>query len=111
VSIKYIHGRTAILTIYYNTTNEKEASEIVHLHDIDSKPALHQLFVDKGFVRKKGSAGLGSAGAVRDQRRDQEVYVSSVPASAKMVQILSGMCALGLVVMVLARRARRRTRN
>ena len=52
VSVKYVHGRTAVMTVYVDGV-EKER---VPLHTIKNKQAMHSLMVEKGFVLKTNSA-------------------------------------------------------
>ena len=47
--MKYVHGRTAVMTIYDDQKNEVEK---VDLHVIKSKEQLHEIMNEKGFVRK-----------------------------------------------------------
>jgi Sep15/SelM redox domain len=48
VMIEYIHGRTAVMTIYEDDV-EKEK---VQLHNIQSRREMHELMRQKGFVQK-----------------------------------------------------------
>jgi hypothetical protein len=47
VTVKYIHGRTAVMTIYDSNHVEIEK---VDLHTIRSKDKLHSIMKEKGFV-------------------------------------------------------------
>lgn len=49
VTVKYVHGRTAVMTIYDG--NRKEVKK-VDLHVIRSKEALHAVMRENGFVLK-----------------------------------------------------------
>lgn len=49
VTIEFMAGRTAILTIYDDSNTEKEQ---VHLHEMDDKEKLHAMMLNKGFQRK-----------------------------------------------------------
>jgi hypothetical protein len=49
VTVKYVHGRTAVMTIYDDQKNEVER---VDLHVIRNKERLHEIMKEKGFVRK-----------------------------------------------------------
>jgi hypothetical protein len=51
VSVKYVHGRTAVMTIYVDNV-EKEK---IPLHTIKTKQAMHALMVEKGFVMKSNA--------------------------------------------------------
>jgi hypothetical protein len=48
VTVRYVHGRTAVMTIY---EGEKEIEQ-VQLHTIRSKEKLHAIMKEKGFVLK-----------------------------------------------------------
>lgn len=48
VTVKYIPGRQAVLTIYENGVER----ETVTLSDIPTKVEMHQLMLDKGFIMK-----------------------------------------------------------
>jgi hypothetical protein len=50
VTVKYIPGRKALLTIYED--NGVDIRETVTLSEIPTKAEMHQLMVDKGFVLK-----------------------------------------------------------
>jgi hypothetical protein len=52
VTVDYIPGRQALLTIYESKDGVDEIREKVTLSDIPTKKEMHQLMVDKGFVLK-----------------------------------------------------------
>ena len=58
VSVKYVPGKKAIMTIY----KDEKAQESVSLHEIDNKEMLHSLFRQKGFVQKSGEAPTSRIG-------------------------------------------------
>lgn len=49
VTVKYVHGRTAVMTIY--DANQEEVKK-VDLHTIRSKETLHAIMRENGFVLK-----------------------------------------------------------
>jgi len=49
VSVEYVKGRKAVMTIY---NAEEEEQESINLHEINDKDTLHALFREKGFVQK-----------------------------------------------------------
>lgn len=48
VEVQYVHGRTAVLTIY----RDGEEQEQITLSDYKTKEEMHALMVEKGFVKK-----------------------------------------------------------
>lgn len=48
VTLKFVHGKTAILTIKEDGVFKEE----VVLHKISTKAAMHQMMLEKGFVKK-----------------------------------------------------------
>jgi Sep15/SelM redox domain len=57
VTVKYIHGRTAVMTIY--DANQEEVKK-VDLHTIRSKETLHAIMRENGFVLKKELAATAA---------------------------------------------------
>lgn len=73
VTVTYIAGRPAIMTIYEHHIKEGEETknviETIELNKINDKPLLHALFQEKGFVLKPGAVvPASSTNAI--QRRD-----------------------------------------
>lgn len=58
ITVKFVHGRTAILTIFQNGTKVED----ILLHEIPDKPAMHKLFRLKGFVPKKSESSVEGVG-------------------------------------------------
>ena len=50
VTVKYIHGRTAVMTIF---NDEGNVQEKILLHTLATKQDMHALMQRKGFVQKK----------------------------------------------------------
>lgn len=48
VEVEYVHGRSAILTIY----RDGQEQEQVTMSDYKTKEELHALMVNKGFIKK-----------------------------------------------------------
>jgi hypothetical protein len=48
VTVEYVHGRTAVMTIFLDGAEKEQ----VQLHTIQTKPEIHELMVKKGFVKK-----------------------------------------------------------
>jgi hypothetical protein len=48
VSIRYVAGRTAIMTIYRNAIEQEE----IVLHTLKTKKDMHEMMTQKGFVLK-----------------------------------------------------------
>lgn len=123
IKVRYVHGKTAVLTIYKNGVEQ----ERVQLHQLDNKPKLHQLFQDKGFVRKanyqqeleerrvKAQQELQAASKVKEnflkrrrqerrERREQEKHErevlgkSGTPQFGTILQIYAGLAAVSIVV-------------
>ena len=64
--VKYVHGRTAVLTIFRNGTKVED----ILLHKLPTTQAMHQLFRLKGFVPKTVETAVvvpGAAVAVTDE--------------------------------------------
>jgi hypothetical protein len=80
------------------------------LHTIATKQALHQLFLDKGFVRKPSS--LQAEQMVQQQRREKDaravVSTSSYTVWSVWLKVYGTMAAVVLVVFVATRRGVRR---
>jgi hypothetical protein len=70
VTVTYVPGRTAIMTIY----DDGREVEKITMHEIKDRPALHALMVEKGF-RKKSEAEI----AAQKERDDKKVpgYIKS----------------------------------
>jgi hypothetical protein len=50
VTVNYIAGKKAVLTIYNSSKDETEIEKII-LSDYDDTTKLHDLFIDKGFTK------------------------------------------------------------
>ena len=72
VTVKYVHGRTAVMTIY---DDQKNVVEKVDLHVIKSKKRLHEIMKEKGFVRKGDDSASNKSVDVTESLR----YSGNIP--------------------------------
>jgi hypothetical protein len=75
VTVEYVHGRTAVMTIFLDGAEKEQ----VPLHTIQTKPKMHELMVKKGFVKKasekkpdEGNAPKDEAGAIVKNKAEKE---------------------------------------
>lgn len=61
ITIKYIHGRTAVLTISKDGVKQEE----IVLHTLKTKEDMHALFKEKGFVQKADGTKTNDVAAER----------------------------------------------
>lgn len=139
VTVKYIAGRTAVMTIYDDQGNEKEK---VELHTIKEKSLLHQLMKDKGFVQKSteelaatmnekddsGSNRILRLGwskldqwtqskhnkeqqAIKQRRMDEKEYLGETLPSYSSMFGFYGIALLSIGAMAQMARKRRHKRN
>ena len=120
ISIRYVAGREAILTIY----NDGVEQEKVHLHTLTDKASMHRLFQDKGFVKKEGSDTASrqlpttktTQEEVRDQRRaekerkrrERELLGKQAPEMSSYLLVYGGLAAALAVVATVSGVQRRR---
>lgn len=48
VEVQYIHGRKAVMTVF----EDGEEKEKITLSDMKTKPEMHTMMIEKGFVKK-----------------------------------------------------------
>ena len=68
VKVTYVHGKTAILTIYNDQGKEQEK---IVLHELKDRPAMHALMEEKGF-RKKSAEEIEKIKQQRKLDKDAE---------------------------------------
>jgi hypothetical protein len=78
VTVNYIPGRQALLTIYQD--NGVDIRETVTLSEIPTKAEMHQLMVDKGFVLKeeKELTRIAQEQVVLQELEDYHTYQRSM---------------------------------
>jgi hypothetical protein len=76
VTVKYIHGRTAVMTIY---DEHHKAIEKVDLHVIKSKSKLHDIMKEKGFLLK--STTLNNSTSNKETARNLYDPMNGMPQS------------------------------
>jgi hypothetical protein len=97
--VKYVHGRTAVMTIYDDQKNEVEK---VDLHVIKSKKRLHEIMKEKGFVRKGVDDKNRKSNTSVDKTESllYTVNAPELPTGAVLLIIRVVMIGAGLFVMI-----------
>ena len=75
VHIHYVHGKTAVMTIF----KDGEETEKVHLHKIDDKDQLHKIFREKGF-EPMSAAELAKS---QQEKQDEKLKINAKAESKK----------------------------
>jgi hypothetical protein len=86
VSIQYVSGRTAIMTIY------KDGQEIeqVHLHALNKKAEMHAMMAEKGFKKMEESERQlkKTEAPIQEHRQEPMKRLQGTPKSAQLLQTL-----------------------
>ena len=79
VEVEYVHGRTAVLTIY----KDGEEQEQITLSDYKSKEEMHALMVEKGFV-KKSDEEIAEKAQLNKEHKEEQAEEKSLKQEAEL---------------------------
>lgn len=99
VTVKYVHGRTAVMTIY---DEQKNVVEKVDLHVIKSKKRLHDIMKEKGFVRKGDDSKIIKFNTTLDIT-ESLLYAVNGPEIPTGILLLSRLSIVGVCIFIMIR--------
>jgi hypothetical protein len=107
VSIDWIRGRKAVMTIF---EDGKQQGEPVQLYELQTRDQMHQLMVDKGFHKKTKQEEIQQ---IQEERREQQLKQlgdgSSVYGQQMGIYFLVLFVVVGAGVMLNGKRKKSRS--